>query len=66
MTDKREVIYRDKRMDKLFPGEGYSLSPEKSSKRNNATEKRRTEFFKGESTKIETKQTGTTIFIPSL
>lgn len=29
VTDKRNVVYRDKRMEKLFPGQGYSLSPEK-------------------------------------
>ena len=30
VTDKRNVVYRDKRMEKLFPGQGYSLSPEKN------------------------------------
>jgi len=31
VTDKRDITYRDKRMEKLFPGQGYLLSPEKSS-----------------------------------
>lgn len=32
MNDRRDFEYRDKRLEKLFPGEGFSLSPEKVDK----------------------------------